>query len=168
MKHPNKNFPASTISPALILALRKVLRPLIRLLLSNGVTYNYLIDIMKEEFVRVAEKEFLTDTNLSSDSYLSLLTGVHRKDVKRLRPSVKVKPETVPEAVSTGARLVSKWISEACYLDKDNRPKPLPRYIKEGGDASFEGLVSSTSRDIRSRVVLTECLRLGVVYFRLC
>ncbi len=165
MAASNKNRPISTVSPALISALRKVLRPLIKLMLSKGITYSYLIDIIKELFVEVADKEFMLGSKPSSDSYLSLLTGVHRKDIKRLRPGIDSKPEIIPEAVSMGARFISIWTSDARYLDSNNHPKPLPLFKKEGGDISFEGLVSSVSRDIRSRVVLDEYQRLGVVHF---
>jgi hypothetical protein len=41
----------------------------------------------------------------------------------------------------------------------------LPRFSKEGGDISFEGLVAGVSCDIRSRVVLDEWLRLGIAHF---
>jgi hypothetical protein len=64
-----------------------------------------------------------------------------------------------------GARLVSLWTSDVRYLDENNQPKPLPRFMKEGGDISFEGLVANVSCDIRSRVVLDEWLRLGVARF---
>jgi len=160
-----KNSTISTISPALISALRRVLRPLVNLMLAKGITYTYLIDIIKQVFVEVADKEYRMSDKPSTDSYLSLLTGVHRKDIKRLRPGISLNTETIPETVSLGARLVSLWTSEACYLNENNRPKPLPRYIREGGKLSFEGLVAGVSCDIRSRVVLDEWLRLGVVHF---
>ncbi len=165
MQDTENNSTISTISPALISALRRVLRPLVKLLLAKGVTYTYLTDIIKQIFVEVADKEFRMSDKPSSDSYLSLLTGVHRKDIKRLRPGIRLNTETIPETVSLGARLVSLWTSEARYLDENNRPQPLPRFIREGGELSFEGLVASVSCDIRSRVVLDEWLRLGVVHF---
>ena len=165
MQDTESNSTISTISPALISALRRVLRPLVKLLLAKGVTYTYLIDIIKQIFVEVADKEFRMSDKPSTDSYLSLLTGVHRKDIKRLRPGINLNTETIPETVSLGARLVSLWTSEARYLDENNRPQPLTRFIKEGGELSFEGLVASVSCDIRSRVVLDEWLRLGVVHF---
>lgn len=165
MQGTEGNTSITTISPALISAIRRILRPLVKLMLAKGVTYNYLIDIIKQVFVEVADKGFWTNGKPSTDSYLSLLTGVHRKDIKRLRPGIYLETETIPETVSLGARLVSLWASEARYLDKNNRPKPLPRFIKEGGGLSFEGLVTSVCSDIRSRVVLDEWLRLGVVHF---
>ncbi|MCB1986372.1 MAG: hypothetical protein KDF49_13210 [Nitrosomonas sp.] len=133
-------------------------------MLSKGVTYIYLTDVLKKIYVEVGDKEFRMNDKPTTDSHLSLLTGIHRKDIKRLRPAVNTDAEIVPETVSMGARLVSQWTSDPAYLDENNSPKPLPRFMRDGGAISFEGLVASISKDIRSRVVLDEWLRLGVVH----
>jgi len=155
----------STLSPALVSALRRVLRPFIKLMLAKGITFPYLSEVLKDIFVEVAEKEFRIGDKPSTDSHLSLLTGVHRKDIKRLRHCVRSDTEIIPQAVSLGARLVSLWTSDVRYLDENNQPRPLPRFAKQGGEISFEGLVASVSCDIRSRVVLDEWLRLGIAHF---
>lgn len=155
----------STFPPTLVNALRWVLRPLIKLMLAKGITYPFLSEMLKDLFVDIAENEFKIGKKPLTDSHLSLLTGIHRKDIKRLRHGLDSETETIPQNISLGARLVSLWTSDARYLDENNQPKPLPRFVKEGGDISFEGLVASVSCDIRSRVVLDEWLRLGVAHF---
>ncbi|ARO88792.1 hypothetical protein EBAPG3_014010 [Nitrosospira lacus] len=147
------------------MAIRCVLRPLVKLMLARGVTYIYLADLLKGLFVEVADKEFRSGNKPSTDSHISLVSGVHRKDVKRLRRGVHSNMETIPAVVSLGTRLVSLWANSPRYQDENSRPKPLPRFISEGGDISFEGLVATVSSDIRSRAVLDEWLRLGVVHF---
>jgi hypothetical protein len=96
-----------------------------------------------------------------TDSRLSLLTGVHRKDVRRLmsQPRENVLP---PANISFGARLVARWCSESDYLDEAGRPKPLVRMPTADGGPSFERLVADESKDIRARAVLDEWLRLGL------
>jgi hypothetical protein len=162
---PTPESPSATPSPALVLALRRVLRPLVRLMVSRGVTYPYLTELLKGLFVDVADKEFRIGSKPPTDSRVSLVTGVHRKDVSRLRLSADVDSETVPSVVSLGAQLVALWMGSDRYLDGDGRPRPLPRFVSEGGELSFEALVASVNSDIRSRVVLDEWLRLGVVHF---
>ncbi|SEM79063.1 hypothetical protein SAMN05216325_102154 [Nitrosomonas marina] len=165
MPTSEKDTSVTTVSAALVSALCKVLRPLVKLMLSKGITYVYLTDILKKIFVEVGDKDFRMNGKPVTDSHLSLLTGIHRKDIKRLRTTTNTKNEIVPETVSMGARLVSQWTSDPAYLDEDGHPKPLPRFIRDAGKISFEGLVASISKDIRSRVVLDEWLRLGVVDF---
>jgi len=146
---------------ALVSSLRRLLYPLARLLLAKGVTYPAMIDLLKSVFVDVADKEFRLADKEQTDSRISLISGVHRKDVKRLRHESRA-IEATPTAVSLGAQLVAHWISTPRYLDESGRPVPLPRLESEGGEVSFEALVKSVSTDIRSRAVLDEWLRLGV------
>ena len=76
---------AGAPSPAVVRALRKVLRPLVHLMLSRGITYPYLSDMLKGLFVEVADRDFRLDDKPPTDSRISLISGVHRKDVSRLR-----------------------------------------------------------------------------------
>lgn len=160
----SEQIPSSVAAPEkLVAAVRRVLRPLIRLLLSHGLTYPWLSDLLKEIFVEVADKEFQLDRKRQTDSRISLLTGVHRKDVRRLRSVAAATREPAPPSVSLGAQLVGRWLSDSRFQDAGGNPLPLPRLASKGGDLSFDALVASVSKDIRARAVLDEWLRLGVV-----
>ncbi len=148
---------------AVIDALRRVLRPLTRLLIAHGITLPLLSELMKSVYVEVAERSFPVPGRPASDSRISLLTGVHRKDVRRLRGAAPGE-SLVPATVSLGSQLVAKWVAERRYLDRAGAPRPLPLRKGHGAGASFEELVASVSRqDLRARVVLDELLRLGIV-----
>lgn len=152
-----------TPPPALIAALRQLLRPLIKLMLVNGITFPFLSGLLKSLYVEVAREEFLLNGKPQTDSRISLLSGVHRKDVKRLGEESQLE-YAPPATVSLGAKLVAAWTSNAMYLDENGQHLPLPRQASEGGARSFEGLVSSVSKDIRSRVILDEWLRIGIAH----
>ena len=144
-------------------ALRRLLRPLVKLLLSHSITYPFLSNLLKSIYVEVANNEFQLANKPQTDSRISLLSGVHRKDVKRLLGEAS-SDQAVPPSVSLGAQLVALWTTDEDYLDNNGNPRPLPRLASDGGASSFEGLVGSISKDIRSRVVLDEWLRLGVAW----
>lgn len=146
----------------LIQAVRHVLRPLVRLLLAKGLTYPWLADQLKGIFVDASDRHFRLDGKRQTDSRVSLLTGVHRKDVRRLRDEGSGLEPRMPRAVSLGAQLVARWVTTPEYLDEDGQPKPLARLASVGGDLSFDALVASVSKDIRARAVLDEWQRLGV------
>lgn len=150
-------------APALIRAIRHVLRPLVRLMLSSGVTYPLVAELLKGVFVDVADREFRLDERKPSDSRISLLTGVHRKDVRRLRDTDQSSDSKVLETMSFGAQLVAAWLGNKRFLDEHEQPRALPRARGAGSEASFEELVASHSTDSRPRVVLDEWLRLGIV-----
>ncbi|MDM0029386.1 DUF6502 family protein [Variovorax saccharolyticus] len=149
---------------ALVQALRHALRPLVKLMLSRGVTFTYASELLKSLFVEVADRDFRIDGKEPTDSRVSLVSGVHRKEVSRLRQALESGEETVPEVVSLGAQVVAQWMGAPPYVDDAGQPLPLARFASEGAEQSFEALVARVNRDIRPRVVLDEWLRLGVVH----
>jgi hypothetical protein len=160
----NNNDPSPDFqkpSSSLISAVRHILRPLVKLLLTRSITFPYMSNLLKSIYVEVATEEFRLQGKPQTDSRISLLSGVHRKDVKILRPE-KILEQTIPPSVSLSAKLVKLWTSDPQRLDETGRHRPLPRLMSEGGGASFEGLVNSVSKDIRSRVILDEWLRTGI------
>jgi hypothetical protein len=158
--------PPSNVTPprALVQALRHALRPLVRLMLSRGVTFTYASELLKSLFVEVADRDFRLEDRTPTDSRVSLVSGVHRKEVSRLRQAMESGEETVPEVVSLGAQVVAQWMGATPYIDETGAPRPLARFASEGAELSFEALVARVNRDIRPRVVLDEWLRLGVVH----
>jgi hypothetical protein len=148
---------------ALVAALRRLLQPLVRLLTAQGITYPMLADLLKQVYVEVAVRDFRLEGEAPTDSRVTLLTGVHRKDVKRLRTPGAPQPEAMPEMVALGSQLAAVWTTRRDLRDRKGRPRPLPRLASQGGARSFEGLVASISKDIRARPLLDEWLRLGVV-----
>jgi hypothetical protein len=148
----------------LIHAVRQVLYPLARLMLARGVTYPQLAELMKAVFVEVADREFHIAGRPQTDSRVSLVSGVHRKDVRRLRAAPPGEESATARSVSLGAQLVAEWTGRRRFRDKEGRPLPLPRLASQGGGVSFESLVERVSKDIRSRAVLDELVRLGVVH----
>jgi len=156
-----KQFTGELPAP-LVAALRRVLRPLIRLLLSHGIRFQTFCDLAKSAYIQVAEEEFQLDSKAQTDSRISLLTGVHRRDVKRLRAESQA-VSNLPLQASLSAQLLALWSGHPEYLDPQCMPLPLPRLASKGGEHSFEALVRSVSKDFRARVVLDEWLRQGIV-----
>jgi len=147
---------------ALLRALRSLLRPLVRFLVARQVPYPFLANLLKGVYVEIAERDFALAGKRLTDSRISLLTGVYRRDVKRLRAELR-EGSVIPPAVSLGAEVVAHWNGLPEFVDAEGRPNPLPVHAEAG--PSFETLVASVSTDIRARSVLDEWLRLGVVHF---
>ena len=161
MTMKNANGTVGQPPTTLILAVRKVLRPLVRLLLSFRIAFPQLAELLKGLYVEVAADEFRLPGKPQTDTRLSLLTGIHRKDIKRLREQNSVAAD-VPLAVNIGGRLVNQWISEPRYQDENGKPAQLP--LKADKGPSFETLVHDVCKqDIRPRVILDEWLDMGVI-----
>jgi hypothetical protein len=145
-----------------IVAIRRLLRPLIRMLLSHGITFQLFGEIVKSVYVKVAEEEFRLENKEQTDSRVSLLTGIHRREVNRLRHET-VDKISLSQNASMSALLLTIWSGHAEFLDDQGLPVALPRLAGGMGDHSFESLVQSVSKDFRPRVVLDEWLRKGIV-----
>jgi Family of unknown function (DUF6502) len=143
-------------------ALKRVFRPFVKLMLANNLTYTFAIDVVKTLFVEVADEDFAIDNKRQTDSRISLMSGVHRKDVRRLRDLKPNVEDVMPDNVSLGAQIIALWNANEKYLNAEGMPKPLARFAAANADASFEGLVRSVSTDIHPRAVLDEWLRLGI------
>ena len=131
-------------------------------MLAHGITYPFLAEMLKAVLVDAARQNFSLGQKRLTHSRITVLTGVHRQDVKRLANADSAE-ESLPEVGSLGARMVTRWISQLEYLDRKKRPMPLPRLAAAGGALSFEALVESVNKNIRPRTVLDELMRLGIV-----
>jgi len=160
---PDQDFNTQGNS-ATVSALRKILRPLVKFMVVNQITYPYLINLLKSVYVEVAENDFPVEGKKQTDSRINLLTGVHRKDVKRLRTLADV-PEERPANISIGAQIIARWMGDRTLKLPDGSPAPLPLQDNdEFSEHSFEGIVANIAKgDIRPRVVLDELMRLDMV-----
>jgi Family of unknown function (DUF6502) len=143
----------------LLATLRKVLKPFVRLLLAHGITYTQMLEELKRAFVQVADEEFVINGKRQTDSRITLLTGVHRKDVHRIRDEHE--PDNAPKT-SFNAQIIAKWLGDSRFQDDEGQPKALSRLNVEG-DESFESLVASVSKDFRARPVYDEWLKQGLI-----
>jgi hypothetical protein len=139
---------------------KTVFRPIARLLIARGVTLPAVVAALKEVLVEVAARDFRLDGKAASDSRVSLLTGVHRKDVRAIRAGAP--PLSAPRPGGLGATVIGRWLAGRDTTDADGHPRPLPRQAA-AGTPSFEALAAGASTDLRPRTVLDELLRLGLV-----
>ncbi|MFQ5625372.1 MAG: DUF6502 family protein [Methyloligellaceae bacterium] len=142
-------------------ALHRLLRPLVRVLIAQGITFPSLSRLLKHVYVEVAQDDFPVPGKPQTDSRINLLTGVHRKDIKALRERRRGADAPSP-VLSRNAHLIALWTGAPDYIDGRGRPRPLPRHAALDGGPSFESLVESVSTDIRARAVLDEWLRQGL------
>lgn len=151
------------LSKALNKTIGRLLRPLVKLLLQQGITYTGVIPLLKETFVEVAAEEqaFQLDNKRQTDSRVSLLTGVHRKEVKRIREKLGQPLSEKEIKASISAQIMARWLGHPDYTDKSGAPKPL--YRSHDQKLSFEDLVFGISRDKHPRSILDDWLGQGLV-----
>ena len=106
--------------------LARLLRPLVRLLIRAGITFPVLEDLLRGLFVDVAQNDLLPDPKSRTDSRISLLSGVHRKEIRRLRLLPQANTET-PPVVTLTSQIIARWLGASPWIDANGNPLPLPR-----------------------------------------
>lgn len=143
-------------------AIRHLLRPLIKLFLQYQITLPYLSQVLKEVYLEVALKDLTIEGRRQTDSRLSMLTGIHRKDVRRMRNEQHPERDHI-KTFSLGAQVAATWISLPAYCYEFGEPKPLVRLATQG-EPSFETLVETVSKqDLRARSLLDEWINNNIV-----
>lgn len=154
--------PTSIKEKALAKALSNMLRPLVRLLIHQDITYVGLLNLLKRTYVEVAEESFSIETKKLTDSRISLLTSIHRGDVKRIRTENINQPTEKELKASLSSQLISIWMGHQGYIDSEGNPLVLFR-CQQDGSPSFEEMVFSVSKDKHPRSILDEWLSQGLV-----
>ena len=145
-------------------AMSQLLRPLARLMIDHGLQHPAMVELLKKALVDEALAARGPTGKSATDTRIALQTGLHRKDVRRLREAPEPVGVVAP-MVPVAAHVVARWISEPRFLKADKTPMPLARTPRLGhpGQPDFTTLVSEVSRDVGARAVLDELVRMGVV-----
>lgn len=134
-----------------------IMDKLVEWLISSGVGHNDFTTALRKTFYNQAIKELEKIHQKKTDSLISLLSGLDRRDVRALRNKNgehKIIENTVIEnTISVPARVIGLWI----HL---NLPEKIP-FSHES--QSFEKLVKEISSEKHPRSILLELIRLGLV-----
>lgn len=141
-------------------ALLRLLRPLVRILLRNGVSYRTFSDLAKWVYVDVASKEFGIAGRKQSVSRVSVITGLSRKEVLRVRQLERPDDRAGTERYNRAARVIAAWRREKRFHDARGDRISLPIV---GSGATFSELVKDSSGDVPVRAILDELIRVGAV-----
>lgn len=124
--------------------------PLAQMMISRGVTLGTATEVLKQALVGAVE---MMEESRPTDSKISLRTGLHRKDVKRLRdqtPSQPGKPK-----LNAAARAISRWVHDPRFCQPDKTPRDLSRH-GEPAEPGFDDLVRAAKIDLPPATVLAE------------
>jgi hypothetical protein len=159
-KYEGITMPLET-PPSVVSAIEHYLKPIARLCIHFGVDYRNLSEMLKTAFVSVAENEFKVNGKAQTNSRIALLTGVHRRDIRRLLG--KMPDQTTPKQHGLVANLIAHWQGMPELWDDDGEPKPIPRNPNPEYPVSFAALAKALTNDIHSRALLDECICRGIV-----
>jgi hypothetical protein len=137
----SENFKATLLS-----AFRPLMRPLVRILVRNGVSYGEFAELLKSVFVDSAQDVLQTPDSRQSVSRIAITTGLTRLEVSRLLTQTDEDAKPFG-SVGPGGRLLTGWHQDSDFTG----PYGIPYEVQfEGpiGRRSFTELVRRYTSDV--------------------
>ncbi|MCB0336277.1 MAG: hypothetical protein KDD62_08220, partial [Bdellovibrionales bacterium] len=137
--------------------LQSVLQVIVRVCIKSSIDLNSFIEVLKVVYVRVAEQELEASGKQASASRISVMTGVHRRDIARFK-KLGIKPVAGANLIS---KIMGQWQHDPQFTTKKGGPRVLG---VEGRNSEFAQLVAAVNgADVSTYSVLHEMEHLGVV-----
>jgi len=153
----SENFKATLLS-----AFRPLMRPLVRILVRNGVSYGEFSELLKSVFVDSAQDVLQLPDSRQSVSRIAITTGLTRLEVSRLLTQTDEDAEALLGRLSRVGRLLTGWHQDSDFTG----PYGIPYEVQfEGpiGRRSFTELVRRYTSDVPADEMLDEMKRIGAV-----
>lgn len=139
-----------------------MLRPMVRLLMRQGVSYRLFADVARHAYVDAAEKDFALEGRKPSNSRIAVLTGINRKDIAKLKERPHPLADGTIDNPNSCARIITAWINQPHFHNPQGQPLALA-IEEQAGEPSFTELVREYSSDVPVRALLDELERIGAV-----
>jgi len=149
-----------TIQRRILNALLVAIRPLARTLLRAGIGYREFAEISKSAFVDVATKDYGLRGRPTNISRVAVMTGLTRKEVRRLREKSNSGEATEITRPMPMAVILHRWFTEQDFLDLSGKPREL---TFDSGENSFSDLVRRFGGDIPPGAMRTELKRINAI-----
>ena len=149
------------VKTALSVSIRRLLRPLVKIMLREGITYSHFASIAQMVFVESAAKDFARKGMRSSAASVCALSGMPIDQVKSaLLEQERYEASAVLELSNPFARVLHGWHNDREYVGPYGFPVDLPF---DEGPLNFALLVGRHSAGVSPQVILQELQRVGAV-----
>jgi hypothetical protein len=156
---PHKSRFNDPLKEATIVALKRVVDPLVGLMFDAGVTVREFSQIVRERAVRIAARRVSKESGRDSKSRVAIITGLSRSEVARILASDDVSPGK-RSGKHPARNVLAAWFNNPRFLGANGDPAVLPIFGKR---RSFEQLVAMHSRGIPVRAMLDELTQIDAV-----
>ena len=151
---------SDSLHKVLSAAVLRLLRPLVRVLLRHGMAYGTFSELARKAYVEEGFLQVAEAGKRPTVSGVAALTGLTRKETKRLRELEVVDDEASSHRYSRAIRVISGWTRDRRFQTGAGAPAVLPM---EGDQGSFSALVKEYSGDIPPAAMLSVLESSGTV-----
>ncbi len=152
---------SDTARAHLIHAFRKVLRPLVKILIRAGVRHDEFVEVIKGVYVESAVRDGTGQAGPLTRSRVALATGVPRRDVDRYIDNEALLTPPAPTHATTLTEVLHIWNTDPRYLGPYGVPLEIDFDTTPG--RRFTELVRRADATADAVMVLDDLVRSGVV-----
>jgi hypothetical protein len=138
----------------------KILRPLVRVMIRNGVSSGSFEELVRKAYVDEAFSICQKNNQKTTISSVSAQTGLSRKEVKRLNEQDDIHNADIEQKYNRAIRVISGWSNDDDFSDASGNTKILPI---DNHPNSFADLVKRYSGDIPTKAMLDLLIAAGCV-----
>ena len=149
-----------TVQEKILATLYLVLRQIAKALLNSGIGYREYAEISKTAFVDIATKNYGLRGRPTNISRVAVMTGLTRKEVRRIRDKANAGEETTIERNTPMSEILHRWFTDKEFVDSSGQPLILDFF---GDTNSFSALVRKHGGDIPPGAMRTELKRINAI-----
>ena len=147
--------------PHVEIALRKIFLPIAKLLIRAGFHFEQFMVLARRIYIEAAIDECKSREEIVTDSRLSIMTGVARRDVREFSASGIGQIQVEPTNAHLIAEILTIWYSNPNFLGPYGVPLELA-FISDDS-RNFTTLAAVSGKKIDPNKILAEMLDAGIV-----
>ena len=147
----------------LLYALRRVLRPIIQILIRAGIRFDEFSELVRGVYIESAIRDGIEHAGIPTRERIALATGVTRQQVDHYVENEGDLPVAAPTLARVAVEVLHRWHTDSHYLG----PYGVPLELEFEGEhaPTFRSLVANVDRNVSAGLVLDELLRAGSVIY---
>lgn len=143
----------------LLYALRRVFRPIIRILIRTGIRFDEFSELARGVYIESAIRDGIDHTGAPSRERITLATGLTRQQVDYYIENEGELPVAQPTLARVAMEVLRRWHKDSRYLAADGTPRELE--LDASSERSLSRLIEEIDPKVGPGMVLEELLRAG-------
>jgi len=156
--------PSSASRAQLLHALRRVLRPVVKVLIRAGIRFDEFSELARGVYVESAVRDGLDHVTKPTRARVSMATGVSRHQVDYYLENEGALPAADPTLTNILTEVLQKWHTDPLYVGPYGIPLEL-EFEVPGGGRCVRNLVAMVNPKVSAGIVLEELISVGSVTY---
>jgi hypothetical protein len=144
-----------------LLALRQVLRPIIRFMIRAGIGYDDFVDVARGAYVESAIRDGIGEVKHPTRAQIAKTTGIDSQRVDHYIDDDDALPAARSTLTPLVVELLHRWHTDPRYLQPSGLPRELA--LDDQSEPRFQDLVMLVDSTADADAILAELLRAGSV-----